>query len=86
MWTRTLSWTCRRPSFSRVKIATTYCSWFLDKNFFWHGILSLNELGAHAFFDVKIKKNVPEAPNMVGLLTIDIPAANVGNEKSILCL
>jgi hypothetical protein len=44
-----------------------------DKNFFWHGILSLNELGAHAFFDVKIKKNVPEAPNMVGLLTTDIP-------------
>jgi hypothetical protein len=44
-----------------------------DKNFFWHGILSLNELGAHAFFDVKIKKNVPDAPNMVGLLTTDIP-------------
>ena len=53
--------------------------WFLhismssDKNFFWHGILSLNELGAHAFFDVKVKKNVPDAPNMVGLFTSDIP-------------
>ena len=44
-----------------------------DKNFFWHGILSLNELGAHAFFDVKIKKNVPDAPNMVGIYTSDIP-------------
>ena len=44
-----------------------------DKNFFWHGILSLNELGAHAFFDVKVKKNVPDAPNMVGLFTSDIP-------------
>jgi hypothetical protein len=44
-----------------------------DKNFFWHGILSLNELGAHAFFDVKIKKNVPDAPNMVGIFTSDVP-------------
>jgi len=44
-----------------------------EKNFFWHGILSLNELGAHAFFDVKIKKNVPDAPNMVGIMTSDIP-------------
>jgi hypothetical protein len=44
-----------------------------DKNFFWHGVLSLNELGAHAFFDVKIKKNVPDAPNNVGLFTSDIP-------------
>lgn len=44
-----------------------------EKNFFWHGILSLNELGAHAFFDVKIKKNVPDAPNMVGIFTSDIP-------------
>jgi hypothetical protein len=44
-----------------------------DKNFFWHGILSLNELGAHAFFDVKIKKNVPDAPNAVRIFTSDIP-------------
>ena len=44
-----------------------------DKNFFWHGVLSLNELGAHAFFDVKVKKNVPDAPNMVGIFTSDIP-------------
>ena len=44
-----------------------------EKNFFWHGILSLNDLGAHAFFDVKIKKNVPDAPNMVGIMTSDIP-------------
>ena len=44
-----------------------------DKNFFWHGILSLNDLGAHAFFDVKIKKNVPDAPNQVGISTSDIP-------------
>jgi hypothetical protein len=44
-----------------------------DKNFFWHGILSLNELGAHAFFDVKIKKNVPDAPNTVGIFTSDVP-------------
>jgi hypothetical protein len=44
-----------------------------DKNFFWHGVLSLNELGAHAFFDVKIKKNVPDAPNNVGLFTSDLP-------------
>jgi hypothetical protein len=36
-------------------------------------ILSLNELGAHAFFDIKIKKNVRDAPNMLGLLTTDIP-------------
>lgn len=44
-----------------------------DKNFFWHGILNLNDLGAHAFFDVKIKKNVPDAPNQVGIMTSDIP-------------
>lgn len=44
-----------------------------DKNFFWHGILSLNDLGEHAFFDVNIKKNVPDAPNMVGIYTNDIP-------------
>lgn len=44
-----------------------------DKNFFWHGILNLNDLGAHAFFDVKIKKSVPNAPNFVGIMTSDIP-------------
>lgn len=44
-----------------------------EKNFFWHGVLSLNELGAHAFFDVKIKKNVPDAPNTVGIFTSDVP-------------
>jgi hypothetical protein len=44
-----------------------------DKKFFWHGILSLNELGTHAFFDVKIKKNVPDAPNTVAIFTGDIP-------------
>jgi hypothetical protein len=44
-----------------------------EKSFFWHGILSLNDHGPHAFFDVKIKKNVPDAPNTVGLFTSDVP-------------
>lgn len=55
-----------------------------DKNFFWHGILHLNELGAHAFFDVKIKKNVPDAPNMVGIMTSDIPPLPMMNETDSL--
>lgn len=54
-----------------------------DKNFFWHGILSLNELGAHAFFDVKVKKNVPDAPNMVGIFTSDIPPLPLGQTDTL---
>lgn len=49
------------------------CTMSSEKNFFWHGILSLNDLGEHAFFDVKIRKNVPGAPNIVGIYTDDIP-------------
>jgi hypothetical protein len=44
-----------------------------NKNFFWHEILSLNELGSHAFVDVKIKKNAPDAPNAVGIFTSEFP-------------
>ena len=53
------------------------------KNFFWHGVLSLNDMGAHAFFDVKIKKNVPDAPNMVGIYTSDIPPFPLGASDSL---
>ena len=45
----------------------------LDKNIFWTGYLCLNDMGGHVFFDVRVKKNVPDAPAMIGLYTSDIP-------------
>ena len=35
--------------------------------------MSLNDQLGHVFFDVRIKKNVPDAPTMIGLYTSDIP-------------
>ncbi|KAH0787922.1 hypothetical protein GPJ56_008130 [Histomonas meleagridis] len=40
-------------------------------------------MGAHAFFDVKIKKNVPDAPNMVGIFTNDIPPLPLGGSDTL---
>ena len=45
----------------------------LERNFFWHGILALNENGGHTFFDVRLKKSVKGSPLMIGLFTNDIP-------------
>ena len=45
----------------------------LDKSFFWTGTMELNDNGGHVFFDVRIKKNVPNQPIMIGLYTNDIP-------------
>ncbi|EAX86551.1 hypothetical protein TVAG_399850 [Trichomonas vaginalis G3] len=45
----------------------------LDKNVFWTGTLQINDMGGHVFFDVRVKKAVPDAPAMIGLYTNDIP-------------
>ena len=50
-----------------------------EKNFFWHGILTLNDNGSHAFFHVEVKKNVPDAPNKVGIFTNDVPPLPMGD-------
>lgn len=53
---------------------TQYQRVTLEKNFFWHGVLVINDTNYHSFFDVKTKKDVPDAPNMIGLYTSDVPA------------
>lgn len=57
----------------------------LERNFFWHGILSLNENGGHTFFDVRTKKSVPGAPAMMGLYTNDIPPFPLSSTDTLTC-
>ncbi len=53
-----------------------------QKSFFWNGILQLNEMGEHAFFDVKVKKNAENA-HQVFLQTTDVPALPIGKDDTL---
>lgn len=55
----------------------------LEKNFFWHGILTINEFNVISFFDVKTKKDVPDAPTMIGLYTNDVPAIMITESDTV---
>jgi hypothetical protein len=57
----------------------------LDRNFFWHGVLQLNENGGQTFFDVRSKKQVPGAPQRLGLYTADIPPFPLASTDTLTC-
>lgn len=57
----------------------------LERTFFWHGVLSLNENGGHTFFDVRLKKQVKGAPAMIGLYTNDIPPFPLTATDTLTC-
>ena len=47
------------------------------RSFFWHGVLSLNDLGEHAIFNIKVRKASVGGPNLVALYTADLPPVPV---------
>ena len=58
----------------------------LEKNYFWHGVLSLNENGGHTFFDVKYRKNPRQdkrSESSIGLYTNDIPPFPLGTTDTL---
>jgi len=61
----------------------------LEKNYFWHGVLCLNENGGHTFFDVKYRKNPkpdrrnPDQSNLISLYTNDIPPFPLGTTDTL---
>ena len=59
----------------------------LEKNFFWHGVLSLNENGGHTFFDVKYRKSPRQDRRNdfggIGLFTNDIPPFPLGTTDTL---
>ena len=57
----------------------------LERNFFWHGILSLNDNGGQTFFDVRLKKSVKGSPSLVGLFTNDIPPFPLSSTDTLTC-
>ncbi|KAJ3434208.1 hypothetical protein M0813_24205 [Anaeramoeba flamelloides] len=51
--------------------------------FFWHGILSLNDFGEHAFFDIKVRKKSQKNPPIVSIYSSDIPPIPVRSEDTL---
>jgi len=52
------------------------------KNFFWSGLIILNDTGAHTFFDVKLKIP-PDDTDTATLYTSDVPPLLIKKEDTL---
>lgn len=64
-------------------MSSQYVRYPLEKRQFWHGIMTVNDNLITSFFDVKVKRDVPDSQNMIGLFTDDLPAVPVSTNDTI---